>query len=87
VLPLQDGWLTYDPYERRAGDTRLRFDRHVPIFADGERVGPEALTYGTDVKVYFEGNRVVAIELPSRREARELRERDGRERPHSMGRL
>lgn len=73
VLLRDDRYLTFDPYQRSAGDSRLRFGARVPVMANGVRVSADVLTPGADVKVYYDGGRVVGVELLSRHDARDLR--------------
>lgn len=72
VKQVRDGHITFDPYQRSVGETRLRLDDDTPVYRDGRRVKQSELRRGEDVRVYFAGRRVVAVELLDSKEARKL---------------
>lgn len=72
VTQVRDGHITFDPYQRSVGETRLRLDDGTPVYRDGRRVKQSEVRRGEDVRVYFAGRRVVAIELLDSKEARKL---------------
>lgn len=78
IRSIEEETLVLEPYQRTAGEARIQLEENVPVFEERERVSTEALTPGTDVRVFYRHDasglpEVVAVEILSEDEAREVR--------------